>query len=192
MVRKNLPAILSKTHLTDEMLHTVFCEVEEIIIGHQLTKLTNSPDDLSPLTPNHLLLLGGENNVPPGVFSQSDMLRKRWRHVQHLADQFWRRWLRTYLPELQRRIKRTRTSLNLRVGDVVSILDEMTPRNLWPIARVTEVIHGRDGLVRTIKVKTKWIELVWPITKLALLEAADVWLCEIYCLFCCVNLTACT
>ena len=173
MVRRILPAILSKTRLTDEILHTVFCEVEGIINGRPLTKLSDSPDDLSPLTPNHLLLLRGENNVPPGVFSQSDMLRKRWRHVQNLADQFWRKWLRTYLPELQRRIKWTRTSPNLRVGDVVIILDEMTPRNLWPLARVTEVIHGRDGLVRTVKVRTKRTELVRPITKVVLLEAAD-------------------
>ena len=60
------------------------------------------------------------------------------------------------------------------MGDVVIILDEMTPRNLWPLARVTEVIHGRDGLVRTVKVRTKRTELVRPITKVVLLEAADV------------------
>ena len=77
MVRRILPAILSKTCLTDEILHTVFCEVEGILNGRPLTKLFDSPDDLSLLTPNHLLLLRGENNVPPSVFSQSDMLRKR-------------------------------------------------------------------------------------------------------------------
>ena len=64
MVRRILPAILSKTCLTDEMLHTVFCEVEGIINGRPLTKLSNSPDDWSPLTPNNLLLLGVKNKCP--------------------------------------------------------------------------------------------------------------------------------
>ena len=188
-----LPAVLSKTRLADEILHTVFFFLSRgIINARPLTKLSDGSNDLSPLTPNLLLLLRGENNVPPGVFSQSDTLRKRWRHVQHLADQLWCKWRRTYLPELQRRVKWTRTSQNLRVGDVVIILDEMTLRNLWPLARVTQVIHGCDGLMRTVKVKTKRTELVRPITKVVLLESADVSLYEIYCIFCCVNLIAYT
>ena len=42
MVRRILPAILSKTRLTDEILHTVFCEVDGIINGRPLTKLSDS------------------------------------------------------------------------------------------------------------------------------------------------------
>ena len=130
MVITILPAVLSKTRLADEILHTEFFLSRGIINGRPLTKLSDGSNDLSPLTPNHLLLLRGENNVPPGVFSQSDTLGKRWRHVQHLADQLWCKWRRTYLPELQRCVKWTRASQNLRVGDVVIILDEMTLRNL--------------------------------------------------------------
>jgi len=53
------------------------------------------PDGEEPLTPNHLLLMRGSPNVPPGDFSSTDMYsRKRWRQVQYLANQFWVRWKR--------------------------------------------------------------------------------------------------
>ena len=174
MVRRIMPAILSHTRLTDEILTTVFCEVEAIINGRPLTKLNDSPDDLTPLTPNHLLLNRAGVTIPPGKFTECDLLRKRWRHVQHLANLFWRKWLRTYLPELQRRIKWTQTRPNLSKGDLVMIADEVTPRNLWPLGLVTDAIRGRDGLVRSVRVKTRKTELLRPVTKIVLLEAAGV------------------
>ena len=42
-----------RTRLTDEILSTVFCEVESIINGRPITKTTTDVDDLSVLTPNH-------------------------------------------------------------------------------------------------------------------------------------------
>ena len=53
------------------------------------------------LTPNHLLLLQSEVSLPCGKFDDKDSYgRKRWRQVQYLADAFWRRWSREYLPTL--------------------------------------------------------------------------------------------
>ena len=40
-----------RTRLTDEILSTVFCEVESIINGRPITKTTTDVDDLSVLTP---------------------------------------------------------------------------------------------------------------------------------------------
>ena len=161
------------TRLTDEILETVFCEVESIVNGRPLTKLSENPNDPSPLTPNHLLLMRKGACHCPGKFSGHDVYKRRWRHVQHLADQFWRKWLKLYLPELQRRVKWHDTKVNLSAGDLVMISDENTPRNLWPLAVVKEVNQGRDGLVRSVKVQTRSTTLVRPITKVILLESAS-------------------
>ena len=134
--------------------------------------MTHVITDCKPLTPNDLLLLRSNIAVPPGKFDKSDMYHRRWRHVQHLANQFWSKWLKLYLPELQKRSKWTNVNINLAVGDLVLLVDEKTPRNLWPLARVTEVKQGKDGLVRTVKVKTKTSELLRPITKIVLLEGS--------------------
>ena len=53
--------------LTDEILETVFCEVEGIVNGRPITKVSADSKDLSALTPNHLLLLRGDMKTAPGV-----------------------------------------------------------------------------------------------------------------------------
>ena len=163
-----------RTRLTDEILSTVFCEVESIINGRPVTKTTTDVDDLSVLTPNHLLLLRGVVNVSPGVFELGDVFRKRWRYVQSLANLFWKRWLSCYLPDLQRRVKWQDKNRNLRVGDLVLICDITAPRGSWPLGVVMEVHVGRDELVRSARVRTSTSQLVRPVTKLVLLEGYDV------------------
>ncbi|KAG1655535.1 hypothetical protein GQR58_024454 [Nymphon striatum] len=161
--------ILKIKSLTDETLDTLFCEIESILNGRPLTKLSDDVLDPTPLTPNHLLMLKEGPSLPPGKFDE-DICKKGWRHVQHLSNVFWRRWLRVYLPELQRRQKWLDVKDNMKKGNLVIIVNESTPRNLWPLAIVTEVLPSSDGLVRSVKVKTKSSEFVRPITKLVLLE----------------------
>ena len=164
-----------RTRLTDEILSTVFCEVESIINGRPITKTTTDVDDLSVLTPNHLLLLRGVVvNMSPGVFELGDVFRKRWRYVQSLANLFWKRWLSCYLPDLQRRVKWQDKHRNLRVGDLVLICAITAPRGSWPLGVVVEVYVGRDELVRSARVRTSTSQLVRPVTKLVLLEGYDV------------------
>ena len=68
--------------------------------------MSNEPYDLEPLTPNHLLLLKPNGLLPPGVFDKRDLyFRKQWRQVQYLANVFWSRWIKEYLPTLQHRQK---------------------------------------------------------------------------------------
>ncbi|KAG1714704.1 hypothetical protein GQR58_000941 [Nymphon striatum] len=110
--------ILEIKSLTDETLDTLFCEIESILNGRPLTKLSDDVLDPTPLTPNHLLMLKEGPSLPPGKFDE-DICKKRWRHVQHLSNVFWRRWLRVYLPELQRRQKWLDVKDNMKKGDLV-------------------------------------------------------------------------
>ncbi|TWW61444.1 hypothetical protein D4764_04G0000910 [Takifugu flavidus] len=105
-VRRILGALLKEQTLTDDSLQTFLCEVESIINGRPITSVSDDPCDIEPLTPNHLLLMKTQPNMPPGIFNKDDLYaRKRWRQVQYLADLFWRRWTREYLPLLQERQK---------------------------------------------------------------------------------------
>ena len=133
--------------LTDEILETGFCEVEGIVNGRPITKVSTDSNDLSALTPNHLLLLRGDMKTAPGVFSVGDMYRKHWHHVQNLASLFWKRWFSSYIPDLQKRVKWNVTKKNLSVGDLVLICYVSSPRGLWPLGLIEEVNTSRDGLV---------------------------------------------
>ena len=91
-----------------ENLQNLMCKVEAIVKSRAITKVSSDPNDLDVLTPNHLPLLKRKPNLPPGLFNKEDLcVRRRWRQVQYMADLFWKRWIRKYLPLLQERQKRT-------------------------------------------------------------------------------------
>lgn len=174
-VRKVMKALLKQQVLDDEGLSTLMYEVESIVNGRPITKVSDDAKDLNALTPNHLLLLRAGTTIPPGVFCKDDNYGcRRWRQVQYLSNVFWRRWTREYLPSLQQRQKWNKPLLNLAVNDIVLLLDENLPRSVWPLGRVLEVYHNqKDGLVRSAKIKTRTSELVRPIDKIVLLETAE-------------------
>ena len=117
----------SSSRMSDDMLQTLFCEVECIVNSRPLTKVSDDIRDNSALTPNHFLMVREHVPLPPGQFEEADLLRKRWRAVQHLSNSYWSRWLREYVPELQRRSKWLNKTRNFKVGDLVLMCDEHVP-----------------------------------------------------------------
>ena len=172
--RKILQALLREQTTDDEGLVTLMCEVESIMNGRPITTVSTDPQDLEPLTPNHLLLLRSESPMPPGLFRREDQLsRRRWRQVQYLADIFWKRWSKEYLPLLQGRQKWLRPRRNLAVGDIVLVSVENSHRNSWPLRRIVQVLPDKKGFVRRAKVSVKSTILERPIDKLCLLVEED-------------------
>jgi hypothetical protein len=57
----------------------------------------------------------------------------------------------------------------LRVGDVVIVIDDQTPRGQWPLGPITAVFPEADGIVRSAMVRHRGVELQRPVVKLALL-----------------------
>ena len=173
-VRRVLNSVLGEQVLDDDGLQTLMCEVESTLNGRPLTRCSDQHEDLEPLTPNHLLLMKRKPNLPPGVFLETDnYCRSRWKQIQYLANLFWKRWTREYLPILQERQKWLDVKRNLKVGDVVLIGNSSAPRNSWPMGIVQETIPDREGLVRQVKVKTSTNTLIRPVDKLCLILEMD-------------------
>jgi hypothetical protein len=170
--RRTLTVVIGKTILDDERLLTVFCEVEAILNNRPITKNADDVLDEEPLTPNHLLLMRKGSLNLPGTFKQRDEYSRRWRHCQYIADRFWARWLKEYLPIIQHRQKWLKPQRSFACGDIVLLYDETTPRNQWPLGRIIEVDKGRDGNVRSATVKTSAGTYKRPVSKLCLLESS--------------------
>ena len=156
-VRSVLSALLREhgTQLDDESLRTLMVETEAIVNCRPLTveNLTESGTP-EPITPNHLLTLKTSAVLPlPGNFTRPDLYsRKRWRRIQFLADNFWRRWREEYCNMINcERKKWQKTRRNCLVGDIV-ILREESPRNDWKLGRIVKVYPSSDGLVRKVRV----------------------------------------
>ncbi|XP_063894313.1 uncharacterized protein LOC126055473 [Helicoverpa armigera] len=166
-VKTALGATLHERHPREEVLATLLCEVEYVVNSRPLTHVSVSGDDDESITPNHFLLGGSARLPSPGTFDERDIdSKKHWRRAQILADMFWRRWVREYLPELQYRREPHARGPALQLGDPVLIADGNLPRNTWPRGRVVAVYPGADGEVRTADVRTAGGILKRPTKKL--------------------------
>ena len=157
--------------LDDDSFQTLMCEVESIINSRPLTTVSSDPNDVDPLTPNHILTMKSSIVLPPpGNFQRADVYqRKRWRRVQYLANIFWSRWKKEFLATLQNRQKWTKPRRNVQLGDIVFIKDDTLPRNSWSMGRIQNTEPDCKGVVRSATVKTASSELRRPIAKLVLL-----------------------
>ena len=166
-------AILGNADVTDEELMTAFTGAEALINSRPLTYQSASPSDEVPLRPNHFLFgqVGGQF-APESVDSSQFNPRKRWRRIQELVRHFWHRWLREWLPTLNRRTKWQKEQKDVQVNDVVLVIDPDTPRGQWPLGRVLEVYPGKDNHVRAVKVQVGRKELIRPVVKICPLECA--------------------
>jgi len=67
-------------------------------------------------------------------------------------NKFWEFWKSQYLLSLRERGEKIgkNTGKEPQVGEVV-IVEEDLPRPLWKLARIIDLIRGRDGIIRTVK-----------------------------------------
>ena len=68
-----------------------------------------------------------------------------------MANEFWSRWKKEFLINLQQRQKWTKVERNVKIGDVVILSDNNLPRNRWQLARVVKTNQNKDGHVRTVR-----------------------------------------
>ena len=156
-----------------------FTEMEEILIDIQLV-INNRPlsyceDDieLPVLTPN--MLIHGKSIYTPEEepsSRESKDLRNRAKYLLRCKEALRKRWRSEYVRALRERhnLKHPGKQADLKRGDIVMIKGEEKNRARWKIGKVTDMIQGRDGVVRVVKVLTANGELERPIQFLYPLE----------------------
>ena len=169
--KKAIKNILGNADINDEELVTAFVGAEGLINSRPLTYQSSHPADDVPLTPNHFLYgqLGG-TFAPDSIDESQFNLKKRWRRVQELIRHFWQRWMKEWIPSLNSRKKWNNEKDDFKVGDIVLVLSNDTPRGQWPLGRVTQIFVGSDGRVRVVKVQVGRNELTRSVHKLVPLE----------------------
>lgn len=150
-----LRAILRTQVVMEPLLQTLLTEVERVLNGRALTANSDDPNDLQPLRPVHFLMQRQSICLTPGIFEKADQYRRKWKQVQFLASLFWKKWVWEYLPTLQIRGKWCKALPNMKSNAVVLLVDGNIPRGHWNLGCVLEVYPGPDGMVHTVKFKTK-------------------------------------
>ena len=124
-----------------------------------------------PLTPSHFLVgnLGGQF-APEVSSNEAFNPKKRWRHIQQLISQFWKRWRKEFLPSLNVRGKWFNPKRELTAGNVVVLVEPNAKRGEWPLGRVVETYRGDDDLIRVVKIKVGDTDYIRPVHRLCPLE----------------------
>ena len=156
-VRSILNNILNKYHgrLDTSTLRTTLYETMAIVNSRPLTADTLSSPDVAIVTPNHLLTGKPQQLVPPpGNFTSTEVYGKeRWRKTQQIAEEFWKDWSLHYLSNITKRQRWEQRSEEIKVGDVVLVMEESTIRSQWRTGIVEEVLQSKDGLARTARIR---------------------------------------
>ena len=164
---------------------TLLSDIENVVNNRPLTYVASNEGDL-PLTPNSFLkphaktsLVISPNDDPddPGweVSEQStrDRLISCFEGLGKRLEDFRARWYREYLlglREFSQNLYQSHWEDRIQVGDVVIIESPIKPRPFWQLGRVLQLVHGGDGRVRTVLLKTPAGQNYYPIKVLHPLE----------------------
>lgn len=175
LVKRILKQTMKDTAPRTETLRCVLLEACNIINSRPLTHIPTSTLEEEPLTPNHFLI--GENNAIQQFSNEEEhlwTLRKQWRIANAMKNNFWKRFVKEYIPTLNRRSKNCSDKIPLKPGDIVLIADDNLQRNAWPRGLVLETFPGKDGVVRGVLLKTLLKEIRRPVCRLAVIGHSDM------------------
>ena len=169
--KKLMKRMLGNARLNYEHLRTCLSYVENTMNERPLTAVTEDSGDLMPLTP--AMFLRGIRNAdfPEGETLQS-YFQQHYLKRRSLQQELKQRFRSEYLSQLVQRSKEQSCKLP-KISDIMLVGSDDLKRLQWPMARIVELISGRDNVTRTARVRTQHGTLLRPIQKLYPLEVSS-------------------
>ncbi|XP_072398091.1 uncharacterized protein [Diabrotica undecimpunctata] len=155
-IKHHLRRVTKGASFTFEQLTTLLTQVEAILNSRPLSPISDSPHNLTPLTPSHFLIGRAGSSVPEKNFVNTPYNRLTvFQHLSQLKQHLWNRWSKEYVSELQARTKWKQHYDSLRRGTLVLIKDDNLPPMKWKLGRIEDVIKGPDDVCRVAVIKTE-------------------------------------
>ncbi|XP_012145356.2 uncharacterized protein LOC105663061 [Megachile rotundata] len=172
--KHHLKRVVGEELFTFEQFNTFVIEIEAILNSRPLVPLSSDPNDPSALTPAHFLIGNSLTSLPEVDFSETPSNRlSKWQHIQKVKQDFWSRWYKEYIHQLNVRQKWTRGSHEIKEGSLVVMKDDHLPPLQWHLGRVEKIHPGQDNIIRAVTVRTSHGSYRRNVQKLAQLPIAD-------------------
>ena len=155
---------------------TLLKKIESRINDRPLMEIQEDPSQ-QIITPS-FLLLGRKIHETPEQSEETSLetiVPRRIKTMESIYNTFWNTFYKEYLVNIKD-FKHNYDSgnTNPKIGDIVHIKVENQPRTQWRLGRISEIIVGKDKIVRAAKVKTPLgehcTEIIRPIQHLYPLE----------------------
>lgn len=170
LIKRSLDRVMPSRNPNEELFQTILTEVEFIVNSRPLSYIPIDIENSEAITPNHLLL-GYSSGVKPLTHASDDqeILRNSWKKSLQIGDHYWKRFVKEVLPTLLNREKWRDPEREVKVGDLVLVIDEKNNKCEYPKARVIQVHpSGTDGIIRKATIQTESGILFFLILKLNL------------------------
>ncbi|XP_022778270.1 uncharacterized protein LOC111319803 [Stylophora pistillata] len=147
---------LGRTTLSYNELNTLLVQIQSVVNSRPLTYVEDDQDGVSyTLSPSYLIngrrVTNTANDRHFEVISTNESLTLRARHHGHLLHQFTDQWRKIYLLNLRERhaqVTKNRKGADIAIGDVVILKNDTSNRMFWKLAKVDELLPGKDGNIR--------------------------------------------
>ena len=173
-MKRALKHILTNSDISDEELVTALVKAEGLLNSRPITACEDDVQDGTCLTPNHFLIgrVDPCNILDEELKGNEGLLpSRRWKLIQSLVAQVWVRWQKEVLHGCLTRTKWKTQAPNLKVGDVVLVLEPIQLKaRKWRLGRVIKTYPGYDGQVRVVDVMVDGKTFRRPVNKLCMLE----------------------
>ncbi|EGT42388.1 hypothetical protein CAEBREN_16468 [Caenorhabditis brenneri] len=162
IVKKALKHALGDSLYKTTNLETLITECESMINRRPITYIDEDSEDCKVLRPIDFycagLLFPQINDK--GLDDDYVAYTSQYREIREQAKRFWHIFYRDYLQQnknFRSIAQHNRAFSNLVkpvLGEVVLLKDEKTDRKNWKLGIITELITGRDGEIRSVRVRT--------------------------------------
>ncbi|XP_052752368.1 uncharacterized protein LOC128200991 [Galleria mellonella] len=173
-VGTHLSRVVGVQRLAFEEFCAVLARMEAMLNSRPLSPISSDPNDFSVLTPGHFLTM-----EPLTILPESNLVDiklgplQRWKLLQKIHQDFWRKWHLEYLHTLQSRLKWYNKQQEIDVGTLVLIVNEQCSPMKWRIGRVVKLHRGTDGVCRVVTIRTNSGECKRPVVKLCPLPLSN-------------------
>ena len=179
LTKNVLKKVVGKALLSWEDFKVIVPQVECVLNDCPLTYSSDVVDDFPSITPSQLVHgfklrefpnILNEEIISDPSYGSKDVLSKMFIYRTRVLNRLLNRWKHEYLTSLRERYNSKSFNSKVKVGQIVLIYDNLTPRVSWKLGAVSKLFHGIDGHVRSVEVQTQSGFLLRPITKLYPLE----------------------
>ncbi|UYV71446.1 hypothetical protein LAZ67_8003250 [Cordylochernes scorpioides] len=143
-----------------------------VMNGRPMTYGSDDPNDLVTISPSMFLQEQTDVEFPECQNMGSNPTTPKLRYLSKLREELKSRFRKEYLSRLVQRNRRIYNP-KLQAGDVVLVVMDNKKRNFWPLAVIEEILFGRDGVIKLVKVKTAVGTFLRPIQKIYPLEISS-------------------
>lgn len=190
LTKRHLKKLLGRQRVTLDTLQTLVKRIAAVLNTRPLTHVNPNEMEQLPLRPVDFLqnsvsyalaepqLEGApeDKSYEPELIQTMKQAKEAVESSTRLADKYWARWKKDYLPTIKNIHKYTRKQKrHLKrkfpiLGEIVLIGEDNRPRGSWAYGRVDKIFPSEDGQIRSVLIKTATGSLRRPLEKIFPLE----------------------